>query len=100
VSIAEEPTARWARERGLSFTDYADLAGLPEVRDLIWRAVDAINHELPPHEAVKKIALLPEDLTLESGALTPSLKLKRRVVEERYQEILDAFYAGSLQKLD
>ncbi len=51
---------------------------------------------LASYEQVKKFAVLPQDLTLESGELTPSLKLKRKVVEQKYKALLDGFYSGAI----
>ncbi len=92
VAINEEVTGRWARDRGLPFADYADLAGRPEVRALVQDVVDTINKQLPSFETVKALAFLPEDLTVENGLLTASHKVKRRAVEEKYSSILDALY--------
>jgi long-chain acyl-CoA synthetase len=92
VSINGEATGRWARVQKLSFTDYEDLARNVEVHRLIMGVVQEVNKELPPFEAVRKVALLPEDLTQENGALTPSLKVKRKVVEQRYSALLDRLY--------
>ena len=97
LTINEESVAKWASQQGISFADYADLSSKPEVKALLQEAVDAVNRELPSYETVKKIALLPEELTVENGALTPSLKVKRRVVEDRYRDILDAFYEGTVK---
>jgi len=99
IAIDEENVRRWAAAQGIEATDYADLASKPEVEALIQAEVDAVNAELASHATVRKIALLPEPLTVADGALTPSLKVKRRVVEERYQDILDAFYEGTIRQL-
>jgi long-chain acyl-CoA synthetase len=53
-----------------------------------------MNEGLPNYEQVKRFAILPEDLTLENGTLTPSLKVKRKVVEARYKAVLEGFYQG------
>ena len=99
MTINDERVGKWAKQQGLEIADYASLAAQPEVKDLIQQAVDQINEELPPYETVKKIALLPEDLTQENGALTPSMKIKKRIVEERYQEVLDGLYDKSSKSL-
>ncbi len=94
VAINEEMVRKWATEKKIPHTDYADLASKTEVRNLILSYVDQVNRELPSYETVKGIALLPEDLSQENGMLTPSLKVKRRAVEQRYQSELDAFYTA------
>ena len=99
IAIDEAMVARWAASHEITYTDYADLTAKLEVKDLIWQGVDAVNKTLPSYETVKKIALLPADLTVEDGSLTPTLKVKRRVVNERYQHLLDELYAGELEQL-
>ena len=58
--------------------------------------IDQLNKTLAKHETIKKFAILPHDFTLEAGEITPSLKVKRKVVEQKYKKILDGFYAGSI----
>jgi long-chain acyl-CoA synthetase len=69
------------------------------VRALIQGAVDQVNSGLAKHETIRKIAILQAEFTVESGELTPSLKLKRRVVEKRYAQILESFYEGAVKEL-
>jgi long-chain acyl-CoA synthetase len=54
--------------------------------------IDQVNAQLPRWETVKKFAILPKDLSIEDGELTPSQKVKRKVVEGKYTELLDSFY--------
>ena len=54
--------------------------------------IDAVNNELASYETLKKFEVLPEDFSVESGELTPSLKVKRRVIQKRYEELIDGFY--------
>ncbi len=89
----------WAEREGLS-TDPTVWPGLDVVRALIQAHIDEVNRQLPSFETVKRFAILDEDLTLEAGLLTPSLKVKRKVVEARYQRTLDGFYAGTLEELE
>ena len=99
VTINEEETAKWARENGISYNSYADLAERPEVRDLVQAGIDTLNSELASYETIKKFAILEQDLSLETGELTPKMSVKRRVVEKKYQRILDGFYSGTVEKL-
>jgi long-chain acyl-CoA synthetase len=92
VTINEESVGKWARDHKLDYTDYADLAGKPEVKALIQADVDLINKELPSYETVKRIAICPEDWTVENGFLTPSMKVKRSIVEATYEAVLDGLY--------
>jgi long-chain acyl-CoA synthetase len=99
IALHEDEVRRWARSEALETKSYSDLVQLPEVRALVQQAVDDVNRQLPAYEQVRKFALLPVPLTIENGMLTSSLKVKRRVVEARYQQILDGFYEGALETL-
>jgi long-chain acyl-CoA synthetase len=57
--------------------------------------VEKLNATLARHETLKKFVVLPKDLTLEEGDLTPSLKLKRKVVEQKYKDLLDGLYEAA-----
>jgi long-chain acyl-CoA synthetase len=65
-----------------------------EVRALYQKSVDAVNAQHAQFERVKRFALLPHDFSVESGELTPTLKLKRRVIEEKYRKVIDEIYSG------
>lgn len=96
ITVDEEAIRKWARENGLGDLSYAKLAEHEKVKQLIQSFVSKLNSELPSYETIKKFAILPADLTLEAGELTPSLKVKRKAVEQKYKTVLDAFYAGSV----
>ena len=70
-----------------------------QIIDLIERQIEAATQNLARFEKVKKIALLENELTVEGGELTPTLKIKRRVVEEKYRDLIDRIYAAP-QRLD
>jgi long-chain acyl-CoA synthetase len=93
VAFDEEALKTWAAEKGLSGS-YAELAARPEARALIQSYVDQLNAKLPSYETIKQFAILPADLTVESGDLTTSLKLKRKAVEQKHKPLLDRFYTG------
>ena len=82
------------RSHGMKGKSYAEIVASPDMHDVISADVDELNSKLNRWETIKKFAILDHDLSVESGELTPSLKLKRKVVEENYREILDGFYAG------
>ena len=69
------------------------------MRALIQPFLDQLNSDLPSYETVKKFALLPEDLTLADGELTPSLKVKRKEVEDNYSAVLECFYSGTIAEV-
>jgi long-chain acyl-CoA synthetase len=72
--------------------DRADLVTRADVLALYQEVVDALNTELSQFERIKKIAILPREFTMESGELTPTLKVKRKVVEERWREEIEKLY--------
>jgi long-chain acyl-CoA synthetase len=67
----------------------------PAVRALYQREIDAYNQGKPHHEQIRAFALLPADLTIEDGSMTPTLKVKRRIVENRYQQLIESMYAAA-----
>jgi long-chain acyl-CoA synthetase len=81
-----------AEKMGLEYTDLADLAEKPEIRAMAQQAVDAANERLSRPEQVKAFELLGVEWTAESEELTPTLKLKRRVVNTKYSDVLDRLY--------
>jgi long-chain acyl-CoA synthetase len=92
IALDPDTISGWAAERGLAGRSYAELVKLPEVHALIDEHVKKLNSELNRWETIKKWALLDHDLSVERGELTPSLKVKRAVVADRNNEVLDAFY--------
>ncbi len=97
IALADEDIKAWAAENGLGGKSYAELAKAPQVQALIQISVDELNRELPKYATLKKFTLLPADLTIESGELTPSLKVKRKVVESHYATLIEDMYEGSME---
>jgi long-chain acyl-CoA synthetase len=91
VTLDEEEIAGYASEHDLP-TDIASLAREPQVRALVQEALDRANAKYAQVEQVKKFAILDHDLSQETGELTPTLKVKRNVVNEKYADVLDALY--------
>jgi len=85
----------WARKGGMAVGGREDLVRRPEVLSHYRGLVDSMTTDLAQFEKIKKITLLAREFTQESGELTPTLKVKRRVVEERYKAMIDAMYEGS-----
>ena len=84
----------WATQKGLTNLSYQQLTQHEQVKEMLQGHITALNKTLPSYETLKKFAILPADMTLETGELTPSLKLKRKAVEAKYKDLLDAFYEG------
>jgi len=92
VTLDEEGMAQFAQERGLT-QDIAELSRHPDVRELIQGEVDRANSRYAQVEQVKKFAILDHDLSQETGELTPTLKVKRNVVNEKYAGLFDSLYS-------
>jgi long-chain acyl-CoA synthetase len=82
----------WAKVKGVPFTDRKDLVKQERVLARYQRIVNEVNATLAPYETIKRIAVVPDEWSVESAELTPSMKLKRRVVEKKYAAELAAFY--------
>jgi len=90
-----ENLERWAHERSLAYGTRAELIQLADVRAKIEREVMSMLPQLAKFETPKKVVLIEKDFTIESGELTPTLKVKRRVVEQHYKDQIDAAYSAS-----
>ena len=86
---------RWAQERSLTYGSRGQLIELADVQAKVEREVMSMLSHLARFETPKKVVLLEKDFTIESGELTPTLKVKRRVVEKNYKDKIDAAYAAS-----
>jgi long-chain acyl-CoA synthetase len=95
VTLDEEAITKWGRDRGLS-RPYGELVTMPEVKQLLTPYFDQVNKTLAKYETVKQFAVLPRDLSVDEGELTPSLKVKRKVVEKKYASMLDKMYSGAI----
>ena len=91
ITLDADEIGTFAKAHGLS-GDMFDLIGTPEVQALVREAVDKVNGDLGRVEQVKRYRILPIDFSQETGELTPSLKLKRKVVVERYGQWIEAMY--------
>jgi len=95
IALDEPTVLSWAQENGLGGKPYADVVASPQTVQLIEGYVQRLNEGLQRWQTIKKFRLLPRDLDIEHGELTPSLKLKRPVVEREYKHLIDDMYAGS-----
>lgn len=84
---------KYAEENGIAFKSPEQLVENPKIKDLIRKSVAEANTHLASFESIKNFAILPHDFTIESGELTPSLKVKRKVVEARHKETLEKLYS-------
>lgn len=82
----------WAQERGVTYSDFAELMRTDEVQALAQGYVDELNLDLNRWEQIKKFVLLDRELTIEAGDLTPSMKLRRKAVERSFEGDIAAQY--------
>jgi long-chain acyl-CoA synthetase len=94
VMIDQENVERFAQERDIPFSNYASLTRAPEILELIQAEVDRVNKQFARVEQVKKFFLLDRQLTAEDEELTPTMKLKRKLVQTKYTEQIEAMYRG------
>jgi long-chain acyl-CoA synthetase len=92
VTLDPEAIVGWAEQNGLTGKSYQEIVTSDAAHAMVQGYVDELNSKLNRWETIKKFAILPNDLTVEGGELTPSLKLKRRVVEKKYGDVLDGLY--------
>ena len=94
VTLEEEAVKQWAQKEGISFRDFAELSQKPEVRRMIEGRIAELNKSLPSYSSIKRITILPKQFSQEAGEVTPTLKLKRKVLNRKFRDQLEAMYAG------
>jgi long-chain acyl-CoA synthetase len=92
IMIDHETVAQYAQERNVPFTNFASLCRAREVQDLIWGEIERVNKQFARVETIKKFHLIESLLTAEDEELTPTMKLKRALVNRKYKAVIDAMY--------
>ncbi|MYV42773.1 AMP-binding protein [Streptomyces sp. SID1328] len=95
IALDEAAILQWAAENGLEGKSYAEVVAAPQTVELVDGFVKQLNEGLQRWQTIKKFRLLPRDLDVEHGEITPSLKLKRPVVEREYKGLIDEMYNGA-----
>jgi long-chain acyl-CoA synthetase len=85
----------WAAKRNISASSREELVGRPEVMQHFMGLITELTTDLAQYERIKKIALLPEEFTQETGELTPTMKVKRRVIAKKFRDVIDRMYEGA-----
>jgi len=93
VTLDPDAIVEWAKENDVAASSYEEIVADPKTRQMVQGYVDQLNEQLNRWETIKKFELLDHDLSVESGELTPSMKVKRNVVEGNYTEVIDKMYA-------
>ncbi|MCF3104003.1 long-chain fatty acid--CoA ligase [Streptomyces roseoverticillatus] len=95
IALDEPTLMTWAADHGLAGKPYAEVVADPRTVELVEGYVQRVNEGLQRWQTIKKFRLLPRDLDVEHGELTPSLKLKRPAVERQYKHLIDEMYEGA-----
>ncbi|MFD0783620.1 AMP-dependent synthetase/ligase [Micromonospora azadirachtae] len=99
VTLDADAIKGWAAGTELAGRDYAEIVAAPQARAMVEEYVAQLNSKLNRWETIKRVTILPRDLTIEDGEITPSLKIKRRGVETNFASEIDKMYAGTLAEL-
>lgn len=93
ITLDPDAVTEWAAHHDMAAKSYAEVVASPEIHAVIQGQIDELNAKINKWETIKKFAILDHDLTVESGEITPSMKVKRSVVELNNKALLDSFYA-------
>ncbi|HEY8532794.1 MAG TPA: long-chain fatty acid--CoA ligase [Micromonospora sp.] len=99
ITLDPDAITQWAAHGPLAGKSYEEIVTSPQVRELIDGYIAKLNAQLNRWETIKKFTILPRDLTIEDGELTPSLKIKRRNVEANFASAIEEMYAGTLAEV-
>lgn len=94
ITLDEAELLDFAKEMGLDDSDFDKLTKNPEVVKIVEEGVEKVNSKLPSYETIKKFRILPRDFSQEEGEITATLKIKRKVLKERYGDIIESMYEG------
>src|SRR6478672_11094719 len=95
VMIDQENVEKFAQDRAVPFTNYASLCRAQQVQDLIWGEIEKVNADFARVETIKRFYLIEQQLTPEDDELTPTMKLKRKFVNEKYQKEIEVMYRSA-----
>jgi long-chain acyl-CoA synthetase len=94
ITLDEEAIAAWANKQDLPFKDFPELSQKPETQKFIESRIAEFNRQLPKHETIKKISILDRQFQQDLGEITPTMKLKRKAIYQKFSSTLDSLYAG------
>jgi long-chain acyl-CoA synthetase len=95
VMIDYDNVAKYAQDANVTFTDFRSLCRAREVQDLIWSEIEKVNKAFARVETIKKFRLIEHQLSAEDDELTPTMKLKRKFVNEKYKELIESMYTDA-----
>ena len=95
IMLDPDTVAQYAQERNVPFTNFASLCRARAIQDLIWGEIERVNKQVARVEGIKRFHLIEQILTPEDDELTPTMKLKRSLVNRKYKDVIDSMYAGA-----
>ncbi|RKH41210.1 AMP-dependent synthetase/ligase [Corallococcus sicarius] len=95
ITVSEDPARKFLEEKGIAVGSYAQNSQRPEIKTAVEEIIKKVNADIPPYSGIKKIAVMDADFSQETGELTPTLKVKRKVASQKYKAIIDAMYDGA-----
>ena len=93
IFLDRPSTEKLAKDKGIAFSSWEDLVKSAFIQDLMRNLVSETNAQLASYESIKKFIVLPNELSIEAGELTPSLKVKRKVLDKKFEAQIDSLYA-------
>ena len=97
IAIDEENVIKYAQDNKIQFGTYSSLTQAQEIKQLIQKEVDRVNKMLAQVEQVKKFTIIPKKLYEEDGEVTPTMKVKRRYINETYKDIIEKMYKSGME---
>jgi long-chain acyl-CoA synthetase len=94
ITVAEDPARKLLEDKGIAVGSYAQNSQRPEIKAAVEEIIKKVNADIPPYSTIKKIAVMDADFTQETGELTPTLKVKRKVASQKHIKHIDAMYEG------
>jgi long-chain acyl-CoA synthetase len=93
ITLDKTYLLNWAKQNGVTYSDYEALTQSNSAQDLVRKAVAEANSHLAGYESIKRFAILPSDFTVEGGELTPSLKVKRKMLDKKWAAKIESLYS-------
>jgi long-chain acyl-CoA synthetase len=92
IMIDEDNVVKYAQDNKIQFSTYKDLTQSPDINNLIQKEVDKVNETLSRVEQIKKFTIIPKKLYEEDGEVTPTMKVKRKYVNEAFRDLIEGMY--------
>ncbi|MCZ7657790.1 MAG: long-chain fatty acid--CoA ligase [Xanthobacteraceae bacterium] len=99
IMIDHETVERYAQDHGIAFSDYSSLCRAPEIQTLMHGIVTEVNGHFARVEQIKKFRLIERKLSVENEELTPTMKLKRKLINEKYRDLIEEMYASAMRPI-